>query len=62
MTAGFGAEIAAVLARDAFFDLDAPIERVTMPDTPNPHNIHLMNATVPTEERIKAAMIELLAI
>lgn len=62
MTAGFGAEIAAVLAKDAFFDLDAPIERVTMPDTPNPHNIHLMNAAVPTEARIKQAMLELLEI
>ncbi len=27
MTAGFGAEIAAVVARDAFFKLDAPVER-----------------------------------
>lgn len=58
MTAGFGAEIAAVLAKEAFFDLDAPIERVTMPDTPNPHNIHLMNAAVPTEARIKQAMLD----
>jgi len=58
MTAGFGAEIAAVLAKEAFFDLDAPIERVTMPDTPNPHNIHLMNAAVPTEAKIKQAMLE----
>src|SRR6185437_15188036 len=31
LTGGFGAEIAAVLAKDAFFDLDAPIERLTMP-------------------------------
>ena len=58
MTAGFGAEIAAVLAKEAFFDLDAPIERLTMPDTPNPHNIHLLNAAVPTVERIKATMID----
>jgi len=62
MTAGFGAEIAAVLAKEAFFDLDAPIERVTMPDTPNPHNIHLMNAAVPTEQRIKSAMQTILEI
>ncbi|WP_185964567.1 alpha-ketoacid dehydrogenase subunit alpha/beta [Aliikangiella marina] len=62
LTAGFGAEIAAVLAKDCFFDLDAPIERLTMPDTPNPHNIHLLNAAVPTQERIHAAMLEMLAI
>ena len=58
MTAGFGAEIAAVLAKEAFFDLDAPIERITMPDTPNPHNIHLMNAAVPTQDKIKQAMLD----
>ena len=62
MTAGFGAEIAAVLAKEAFFDLDAPIERVTMPDTPNPHNIHLMNSAVPTKEKIMQAMTDQLAI
>lgn len=62
LTAGFGAEIAAVLAKEAFFDLDAPIERLTMPDTPNPHNIHLMNAAVPTQQRIHSLMLELLAV
>ncbi|MFT5163221.1 MAG: 2-oxoisovalerate dehydrogenase E1 component, partial [Alteromonadaceae bacterium] len=61
-TAGFGAEIAAELAKEAFFYLDAPIERLTMPDTPNPHNIHLLNAAVPTVERIKTAMIDLIEI
>ena len=58
MTAGFGAEIAAVLAKEAFFDLDAPIERLTMPDIPNPHNINLLNAAMPTVERIKAFIID----
>ncbi len=58
MTAGFGAEIAAVVAKDGFFDLDAPIERLTMPDTPNPHNIHLLNAAVPTVERIVQTIID----
>ena len=62
LTAGFGAEIAAILAKDCFFDLDAPIERLTMPDTPNPHNIHLLTAAVPTVERIQAAMVEQLEI
>jgi len=62
LTAGFGAEIAAILAKEAFFDLDAPIERLTMPDIPNPHNIHLLNAAVPSKERIQQAMQALLAV
>jgi 2-oxoisovalerate dehydrogenase E1 component len=62
LTAGFGAEIAAVLAKDAFFDLDAPIERLAMPNTPVPHNIHLLNAAVPTTERIELAMQDLIEI
>ncbi|HKR23871.1 MAG TPA: transketolase C-terminal domain-containing protein, partial [Allosphingosinicella sp.] len=36
-TGGFGAEIAAVVADEAFLDLDAPVARVTMPDIPSPH-------------------------
>lgn len=55
-TAGFGAEIAAVLSDEAFFDLDAPIQRLTMPDVPSPHNIHLLEAAVPSQARIAEAM------
>ena len=51
-TAGFGAEIAAVLAKEAFFNLDAPIERLTMPDIPSPHSPVLLDAAVPTVDRI----------
>ncbi len=36
MTAGFGAEIAATLAKEAFYSLQAPIERVCAPDAPYP--------------------------
>lgn len=60
-TAGFGAEIAATLASEAFFDLDAPIERLAMPDIPSPHNIHLLNRAVPSIETISAAITDLLA-
>jgi 2-oxoisovalerate dehydrogenase E1 component beta subunit len=31
---GVGAEVAAVVAEEAFFDLDAPIRRLAMPDVP----------------------------
>jgi 2-oxoisovalerate dehydrogenase E1 component len=47
-TAGFGAEISAMLAQHAFFDLDAPIERITMPDVPSPHSPVLLEAVVPS--------------
>ncbi|WP_205481546.1 alpha-ketoacid dehydrogenase subunit alpha/beta [Sphingomonas arenae] len=53
-TGGFGAEIAAVVADEAFLDLDAPIARVTMPDIPSPHHPALLEATVPSVMRIRA--------
>jgi 2-oxoisovalerate dehydrogenase E1 component len=61
-TAGFGAEIAATLAKDAFFDLDAPIERVTMPDIPSPHSPVLLDAVVPSVARIVTAIRTLASI
>jgi len=62
LTAGFGAEIAAFLAKEAFFDLDAPIERVTMPDIPSPHNVNLLQAVGPGADQVAGKMIELLEI
>ncbi|MEP7247778.1 MAG: transketolase C-terminal domain-containing protein [Gammaproteobacteria bacterium] len=56
MTAGFGAEIAAVVAKEAFFHLDAPVERLAMPDIPNPHSPVLLEATVPTAAGITHAI------
>jgi 2-oxoisovalerate dehydrogenase E1 component len=58
-TAGFGAEIAAVVADEAFLDLDAPVARVTMPDIPSPHNPVLLDWAVPSVERIRARIDEL---
>ncbi|GAA6150649.1 transketolase C-terminal domain-containing protein [Pseudoteredinibacter isoporae] len=59
-TAGFGAEIAATLSDECFFDLDAPLRRLTMPDIPSPHNIHLLEAAVPGVDDIVREMTDLL--
>ena len=56
LTAGFGAELAATLSSEAFFSLDAPIERLTMPDIPSPHSPVLLNAVVPSVESITRAI------
>ena len=59
-TGGFGAEIAAVVADEAFMDLDAPVARLTMPDIPSPHNPLLLDWALPSVERIRAKIDELL--
>jgi 2-oxoisovalerate dehydrogenase E1 component len=62
ITAGFGSEIAAVLAKQAFFDLDAPIERLAMPDVPSPHNPLLLDAVLPGAETIAQSIVTLIEI
>lgn len=56
MTAGFGAEIAAIVARDAFLWLDAPVERMAVPDVPLPYNVALMESVLPGVEAIAEQM------
>ena len=58
-TAGFGAEIAAVVADSAFLDLDAPVARLTMPDIPSPHHPELMEWALPSVAKIAAKIEEL---
>ena len=53
-TGGFGAEIAAVVADEAFLDLDAPVARVTMPDIPSPHHPSLLEHVLPSVAGIRA--------
>ena len=60
MTAGFGSEIAAVVAKECFYELDAPVERLTMPDVPSPYNVNLLESVVPTVEKIKNRIINII--
>lgn len=62
LTAGFGAEIAATLAKEAFFDLDAPIDRLTMPDVPSPHSPVLLDSVVPSVASIVNSIRQLASI
>ena len=54
LSAGFGAEVVATLAREAFYDLDAPIDRVTSYDLPYPAG-PLEGWYLPSVERVVAA-------
>jgi len=59
-TGGIGAEIAAIIAEEALFYLDAPIVRVAPPDVPAmPFNGRLEAAFLPTVEQHYAAMRDL---
>ncbi|HEX8725503.1 MAG TPA: transketolase C-terminal domain-containing protein, partial [Gemmatimonadaceae bacterium] len=60
MTAGFGAEIAATVAREAFWHLDAPVDRMTVEDVPMPYHPVLLNAVLPDSERIAERIDDLL--
>lgn len=59
MTAGFGAEVAASVARDVFWHLDAPVDRLAVDDVPMPYHPDLLDAVLPSAETI-AARIETL--
>ena len=52
LTSGFGAEIAAVVAREAFWHLDAPVDRMAVEDVPMPYHPVLLNAVLPGVEEI----------
>ncbi|HEU5308704.1 MAG TPA: dehydrogenase E1 component subunit alpha/beta, partial [Acidimicrobiia bacterium] len=58
---GIGAEIAATVARDGFWDLDAPIERVGAPPTPPPYAPELEHAWLPDRNAIADAIRRVVA-
>jgi pyruvate dehydrogenase E1 component beta subunit len=49
---GWGGEIAALVADEGFYSLDAPIVRITTPHVPLPSAAALEDAAIPTVERI----------
>jgi len=60
-TGGLAGEIAAILNEEVFEHLDAPIRRVTAPDTPVPYAASLEKAFLPDAERVVAAARDLLS-
>jgi pyruvate/2-oxoglutarate/acetoin dehydrogenase E1 component len=55
-TGGFGAEIAATIAEEAFEDLDAPIRRIAAPDSPVPFSPPLEKAFIPQVDDVVAGL------
>lgn len=60
LTGGFGGEIAAIVAEEAFTFLDAPVRRVASRDTPVPFAPTLEEAYLPNKDRIADALRGLL--
>jgi 2-oxoisovalerate dehydrogenase E1 component beta subunit len=60
-TGGFGAEIAATIAEQAFEHLDAPVRRLAAPDTPVPFSPVLEREFIPQVDDVAAALRELAA-
>ena len=58
-TGGFGGEIAATISEEAFEDLDAPVKRITAPDTPVPFSPPLEKAFIPQVDDVVAGLREL---
>ncbi len=60
LTGGYGAEVAAILAEEAFTDLDAPVRRLAGPDVPAvPFSHTLQDWFMPNPEKIAQAMRDL---
>jgi pyruvate dehydrogenase E1 component beta subunit len=58
---GVGANLAALIAEQAFDDLDAPVQRVTGADVPMPYSKPLEDLAYPHEPQIVAAVLAMLS-
>lgn len=60
LTGGFGGEVAAVIAQEAFFELDAPVRRLCGPDVPAmPYSAPLEKEFMLNPEKVTRAIREL---
>jgi 2-oxoisovalerate dehydrogenase E1 component beta subunit len=59
-TCAAGAEVASIIAEEAFEDLDGPVRRVATPDVPIPFSPPLEQAVLPDLTRVTEACRELL--
>jgi pyruvate dehydrogenase E1 component beta subunit len=57
---GWGAEVATQVVHEAFDYLDAPPERICLPEHPVPYSPPLEDGVIPSAERIAAAVRSLL--
>jgi pyruvate dehydrogenase E1 component beta subunit len=55
---GWGAEISSLVAEELFWDLDAPIVRITTPHVPLPAADRLEDLTIPSVARIVATILK----
>jgi len=55
---GWGAEISSLVAEELFWDLDAPITRITTPHVPLPAADRLEDLTIPSVARIVATVLK----
>jgi 2-oxoisovalerate dehydrogenase E1 component len=62
LTAGFGAEIAATVAHETFWQLDAPVDRIAVEDVPMPYHPVLLEAVLPSVDRIAERIEQTLAV
>jgi 2-oxoisovalerate dehydrogenase E1 component beta subunit len=58
-TGGFGAEIAATITEESFEKLDAPVRRITAPDSPVPFSPPLEKAFIPQVDDVVAGLRDL---
>ena len=59
LTAGFGAEIVALIVKNCFEHLDAPVMRVAALDSPVPYSPPLEDAVLPNKQKILTALEQL---